>query len=108
MVAGISRFALAFQRRHGFAAYFRRVRTACRESTARRRGQRIGQFGDPYRFSAYDESGRVGIDFGVYGAPETFLIDGEGNIVFKYIGPLGEEVWAEEFEPRLKQIETGS
>lgn len=65
----------------------------------------LNQFGDPYRFSAFDDSGRVGIDFGVYGAPETFLIDRAGNIVYKYIGALNPQVWNDEFLPRLSQIE---
>jgi len=48
----------------------------------------LRQFGDPYLASAFDESGRVGIDFGVYGVPETFVVDREGVIRYKHIGPL--------------------
>ena len=44
--------------------------------------------GDPYTAIATDDSGRTAIDFGVYGAPESFLIDGSGKILYKHIGPL--------------------
>lgn len=66
----------------------------------------LGQFGDPYRLSVFDDSGRVGIDFGVYGAPETFLIDAEGRILHKYIGALGPKIWQEEFRPILEKLES--
>jgi cytochrome c biogenesis protein CcmG, thiol:disulfide interchange protein DsbE len=52
----------------------------------------LGEFGDPYLLSAADLDGRVGIDYGVYGAPETYLIDREGVIRFKHIGPLSPDV----------------
>jgi len=61
----------------------------------------LEQLGDPYVASAYDEDGRVGIDWGVYGAPETFLVSPTGNVVYKYIGPLHEAVWQQEFLPRI-------
>lgn len=48
----------------------------------------LQQFGDPYDFSAFDLDGRVGIDFGVYGVPETFIIDKQGVIRHKVIGPV--------------------
>jgi len=48
----------------------------------------LRQFGDPYQFSVVDADGRTGIDYGVYGVPETYLIDAEGVIRFKQIGPL--------------------
>lgn len=48
----------------------------------------LQQLGDPYQMSAFDEEGRVGIDFGVYGVPETFVIDKQGNIAHKVIGPV--------------------
>ena len=61
----------------------------------------LQQLGDPYVASAYDEDGRVGIDWGVYGAPETFLINAEGVVLYKHISPLTEEVWQKEFQPRI-------
>ena len=52
----------------------------------------LNELGDPYLLSAADLDGRVGIDYGVYGAPETYLIDREGVIRFKHIGPLTPDV----------------
>lgn len=52
----------------------------------------LNELGDPYLVSAADLDGRVGIDYGVYGAPETYLIDRDGVIRFKHIGPLTPEV----------------
>lgn len=48
----------------------------------------LTQFGDPYQLSVVDADGRIGIDYGVYGVPETYLIDAEGVIRYKQIGPL--------------------
>ncbi len=61
----------------------------------------LQRLGDPYVASAYDEDGRVGIDWGVYGAPETFLISPDGVILYKHISPMTEEVWQKEFQPRI-------
>ena len=52
----------------------------------------LQQFGDPYDHIPVDAEGRTAIDFGVYGAPETFVIDGAGTIRYKYIGPMSPEV----------------
>ena len=52
----------------------------------------LKELGDPYLLSAVDLDGRVGIDYGVYGAPETYLIDRDGVIRFKHIGPLTPQV----------------
>ena len=62
------------------------------------------QFGNPYQTSAFDADGRVGIDYGVYGVPETFVIDKRGVIRFKYIGPVTPEVIAEKFLPLIKEL----
>ncbi len=51
----------------------------------------IGTLGLPYAAVGADRDGRVAIDFGVYGVPETFVVDGEGKIRFKWVGPLTEE-----------------
>jgi len=53
----------------------------------------------------FDEDGRVGIDFGVYGVPETFVVDGNGVIRMKHIGPLTPEVLATKIEPLLKKLD---
>lgn len=60
--------------------------------------------GDPYVASAYDADGRVGIDWGVYGAPETFLVDGDGTILHKRIGPMDEAVWQRDFLPKIAAL----
>lgn len=67
----------------------------------------LEQLGDPYVASAFDEDGRVGIDWGVYGAPETFLIGADGIVLHKHISPLTEEVWLREFEPRIRAAQGG-
>ena len=64
----------------------------------------LADFGNPYAASISDRDGRVGIDFGVYGVPETFVIDREGIIRYKQIGPLTPEVLRNTIEPLLKQL----
>jgi len=64
----------------------------------------LRDLGDPYMASAFDAEGTVGIDWGVYGAPETFLLDEDGTVVYKHISPLTEKVWQEEFMPRIEQL----
>lgn len=57
--------------------------------------------GNPYRVSAEDPDNRVGLDWGVYGAPETFLIDASGIICYKKIGPVGPNTWTVELAPHV-------
>ena len=64
----------------------------------------LKQFGDPYDASAFDQDGRVGIDFGVYGVPETFLIDKRGVIRFKQIGPITPYLIETRILPLLKDL----
>ncbi len=64
----------------------------------------LKQFGNPYQLSAVDADGRIGIDYGVYGVPETYLIDGEGVIRFKQIGPLTQAVLDEKVLPLAKAL----
>jgi cytochrome c biogenesis protein CcmG, thiol:disulfide interchange protein DsbE len=64
----------------------------------------LGQFGNPYDASLFDGDGRVGIDFGVYGVPETFIIDREGVVRMKHIGPLTPEVIQTKIEPLIRQL----
>jgi cytochrome c biogenesis protein CcmG/thiol:disulfide interchange protein DsbE len=63
------------------------------------------QLGDPYVASGFDEDGRVGIDWGAYGAPETFLINAEGMVVYRFTGPLNRALWEQEFVPRIAELE---
>ena len=68
-------------------------------------GQRwLAQFGNPYDASLFDSDGKVGIDFGVYGVPETFVIDKTGRVRFKHVGPVTEQVVRERIEPLLKEL----
>jgi cytochrome c biogenesis protein CcmG/thiol:disulfide interchange protein DsbE len=60
--------------------------------------------GNPYDASLFDEDGRVGIDFGVYGVPETFVIDKLGVIRFKQIGPLTPEVLRDRVLPLVRSL----
>ncbi|MEO0997270.1 MAG: DsbE family thiol:disulfide interchange protein [Pseudomonadota bacterium] len=62
----------------------------------------LADLGDPYVATAVDQDGRTGIDFGVYGAPETFLIDPDGNVIHKHVSPMTAEVWARDFEPLIR------
>jgi cytochrome c biogenesis protein CcmG/thiol:disulfide interchange protein DsbE len=64
----------------------------------------LARFGNPYDASLSDTSGRVGIDFGVYGVPETFIIDKKGVIRYKQIGPVTPEVLRDRIEPLLKEL----
>jgi len=60
--------------------------------------------GDPFQFSVYDGSGRIAMDYGVYGVPETYVIDRHGVIRYKQIGPLTPELVREKIEPMLKDL----
>lgn len=61
--------------------------------------------GDPYLISAVDKDGKVGIDFGVYGVPETFLIDKAGVVRFKQIGPVTPEALETKILPLIKELQ---
>ena len=64
----------------------------------------LASFGDPYQQSFSDRDGRVGMDFGVYGAPETFIIDQSGVIRFKHVGPLTPEVLQDQVLPLVRRL----
>ena len=64
--------------------------------------------GNPYSAVAEDAEGRVAIDWGVYGAPETFLIGADGTVLFKHIAPMTMEVWVQEFLPRIQAAQGGA
>ena len=61
--------------------------------------------GDPYLVTGFDDTGRVGIDWGVYGAPETFLVGPDGQVLYKRIGALNEGVWRHEILPLIQQAQ---
>jgi cytochrome c biogenesis protein CcmG/thiol:disulfide interchange protein DsbE len=62
----------------------------------------LEQLGNPYVAVAYDPEGRTAIDWGVYGAPETFLIGADGRVLQKQIGPITPEIWQRDFVPHLQ------
>ncbi len=64
----------------------------------------LKNFGDPYDASLYDGDGRIGIEFGVYGVPETFIIDKQGFVRFKHIGPVTPEVIDKRIVPMVRQL----
>ena len=64
----------------------------------------LTQFGNPYTESVFDPEGRIGIDYGVYGVPETFVIDREGVIRYKHIGPITPEALRDKLEPLLRKL----
>lgn len=64
----------------------------------------LRQFGDPYKLSAHDLTGGVGIDYGVYGVPETFVIDKRGVIRLKHIGAVTPEVIRDKLLPLIKEL----
>ena len=60
--------------------------------------------GDPYVFSIFDEQGRLGIDLGVYGAPETYLLDATGTIRHRRVGVVDDRIWDSEFRDLYAQL----
>jgi cytochrome c biogenesis protein CcmG/thiol:disulfide interchange protein DsbE len=70
----------------------------------REAAQLLSQGGNPYFAVPDDLSGKVGIDYGVTGTPETYVIDKAGIIRMKHIGPIGEDAWKKKIEPKLKEL----
>lgn len=62
----------------------------------------LAQLGNPYVATGFDGDGRVGIDWGVYGAPETFLIGRDGRVLHKHLGPLNRVIWEQDFAPLIQ------
>jgi len=65
----------------------------------------LEQFGNPYWLVLADRDGRVAIDWGIYGAPETFLVDADGVIRWKHVGPLSDKVVHDQLLPQLAALE---
>lgn len=65
----------------------------------------LAELGDPYTRTGADPNGRVAIDWGVYGVPETFLIDREGRIAYKHIGPVTPQAMSEKLMPLIEQLQ---
>jgi len=66
----------------------------------------LERHGDPYRRSIFDPEGKLGLDLGVYGVPETFVLDAQGVIRFKQVGPLTQEAWTGDIAPLLAKLRT--
>lgn len=62
---------------------------------------------NPYVYSIVDADGRLGIDLGVFGAPETYVLDREGVIRYKHVGVIDDKVWNEQIKPIVKSLEKG-
>ncbi len=65
----------------------------------------LKKYGDPYEVSIFDQQGKVGIDFGVYGVPETYILDRDAIIRYKHIGPITQEVLESNILPLIKELE---
>jgi cytochrome c biogenesis protein CcmG/thiol:disulfide interchange protein DsbE len=63
----------------------------------------LGAKGDPYAKVALDRDGRAGIDWGVYGVPETFIVKGDGTVAYKFIGPMTAEALASVVKPQIEK-----
>jgi len=63
----------------------------------------LQQLGDPYVVSAFDGEGRVAVDWGVYGAPETFLVGADGTVLKKHVSVMTVDIWEQEFLPLLQK-----
>jgi cytochrome c biogenesis protein CcmG/thiol:disulfide interchange protein DsbE len=64
----------------------------------------LRQLGDPYEFVVQDLDGSLGVELGVYGAPESFLLDAQGTIVYKRVGDINPRVWRDELAPALARM----
>jgi len=74
------------------------------DSTAAK--QWLKKYGNPYEDVIADEKGTLAIDFGAYGTPETFVIDGKGIVRYKYVGPISPDAWKDKIEPEVKKWST--
>jgi len=64
----------------------------------------LDQIGNPYEFSIFDQKGKLALDLGVYGAPETFLVDEKGVIKVRHVGVLTKEIWEKKFKVILDEF----
>jgi len=68
----------------------------------------LDYYGDPYTASAYYITGKIGIDYGVYGLPETFVIDKKGFIRYKHVGPVTDDILQKKILPLIKKLKAAS
>ena len=64
----------------------------------------LNYYGDPYTTSAHDITGKIGIDYGVYGLPETFVIDKKGFIRYKHVGPVTDDILKKKILPLIEKL----
>ena len=64
----------------------------------------LTRLGDPYSFNIFDPQGKLGFDLGVYGAPETYLIDKKGFVRFRHVGVVDDRVWSQTLEPLFTKL----
>ncbi|OZB06283.1 MAG: thiol:disulfide interchange protein [Idiomarina sp. 34-48-12] len=64
----------------------------------------LNTLGDPYQVNLFDERGMVALDFGVYGAPETFLINADGEVVYRHVGDVNDRVWNTILGPQYERL----
>lgn len=67
----------------------------------------LDELGDPYVVNLYDPKGRLGLDLGVYGTPESFVLDRTGVIAHKHVGPITPAVWQAEIRPLIEKLKKG-
>ena len=65
----------------------------------------LQQLGDPYRLSVVDAEGSLGLDLGVYGAPETYVVDRHGVVRYRHVGVVDERVWQEILQPIVDELQ---
>ncbi|QDY68996.1 DsbE family thiol:disulfide interchange protein [Qingshengfaniella alkalisoli] len=63
----------------------------------------LNELGNPYAAIGADQTGRMGIEWGLYGVPETFVIDGDGTVVFRFAGPVTSRVLSEQLRPEMEK-----
>ncbi|WP_099867174.1 DsbE family thiol:disulfide interchange protein [Pararhizobium haloflavum] len=68
----------------------------------------LGELGNPYDAVGVDQSGRTAIDWGVYGVPESYLVDADGTIIYKKVGPFSEESYVNELLPEIEAARSGA
>jgi cytochrome c biogenesis protein CcmG/thiol:disulfide interchange protein DsbE len=68
----------------------------------------LAELGDPYTRVAVDREGRTAIDFGVYGVPETYVVDASGTIRLRHVGPVTQKAWDEEIAPLIRRLSAGA
>ncbi len=69
--------------------------------------QWLERLGDPYQITIFDPEGSLGFDLGVYGAPETYVIDTQGIVRHRHVGVVNEQVWREDLEPLINRYREG-